>query len=455
MNKGILSFTFLVLLIAGNTALCATQEIKLATLSKPGSPQYTAGSKFKEQLETRSLGRFSVTLDPAATGTREAEVIDQIQTGAIQMGILAASAVEPFDPIVRVLSFPFLFSDEQQADTVLDGPLGAAILRDLETVGCKGLGFSEIGFRNLSNSLRPVHNIDDLKGMKIRVPSSPVQTALWLALGANPVPRPWPIYSELEQGLLDAQESPLRVIENYSFFEIQKYLTLTRHIYSASINIASLKWWDTLSQEDQELIEESMRVATVSQRLDQRARDAACLTVLRGKGMLVEEHPDIASFRNRIGKLKEMTPYREPKVQALLGKMQEAALLPPAPRPQELRSDSIQNQADTDLPPTDQQPPTVPPVRSQGHLDLPHDNEEPPMVQPDTGTPGVQNKSNAEGVPPVLDNDQPAETGQPANKASGPATEEHIPAEPEAASDTTHEQSQTDQAVAPELPARQ
>ncbi len=163
---------------------------------------------------------------------------------------------------------------------------------------------------------------------------------------------------------------------------------------------------------------------------------------------------NIASLRNRIGKLKEMVP-REPKVQALLGKMQEAALLPPAPRPQELRSDSIQNQADTDLPSTDQQPPTAPPVRSQDHLDLPHDIGEPPMVQLDAGTPAEQDKGRAEGIPPVLDNDQPAETRQPENKANGPVTEEHIPAEPEAASDTTHEQSQTDQAVAPELPARQ
>lgn len=451
MNKGILSFSFLVLLLAGKTALCATQEIRLATLSKPGSPQYIAGSKFKEQLETKSLGRFSVVLDPAGTGTSEAEAIDQIQTGSIQMGILTANAIEPFDPIVRVLSFPFLFNDEQQADAILDGPLGAAILRDLETIGCKGLGFSEIGFRNLSNSLHPVRNAGDLKGMKIRVTSSPLQATLWLALGANPVPRPWPIYSELEQGLLDAQENPLRIIENYSFFEVQKYLSLTRHLYSASINVASLKWWDTLSRADQELIEKSMGVAAISQRLDQRARDAACLTTLKGKGMVVEEHPDTASFRRRINKLKEMPIYREPRMQVLLSKMQEAALLPPETPRQEDPGEALPNQDEPNLQPADQQPMTAPAAPLQDHLDLPGGSSEPPATQTDAGTPDQQTSSGQEGV-------SPAETIQPENNTSGQVTEEPfptVPAEPETSPDSPQANNQGDSAKPPDLPVHQ
>jgi len=330
MKKIVFSLILLSVFLS-TTLLAASQEIILATLTKPGSPQRIAAGKFKELIEAQSTGKFVVTIDPAGLGSKEVEAIAGIQTNSIQMGIIAASAFEDLDPIVRVISFPFLFSNEQQAAAILDGPLGAAIFRDIETIGCKGLAFSETGFRHLTNNIHPVNALDDLSRLKIRITSSPLQAAIWLKLGANPTPKPWPIYSDLEQGFLDGQENPLWIIEAYNIFEVQKYLTLTRHSYVAHIGVASLKWWETLTQQDQDMIRAAMIQASRYQRMDQRAKESARLIFLKGKGMVVEEKPDIEAFRSRTAQLKEMPIYREPRVQVLLAKMQEAALLQPEP----------------------------------------------------------------------------------------------------------------------------
>ena len=325
---------FLLSALLGTTPHAASQEIKLATLTKPGSPQRIVAEKFKELIEIQSTGRFTVAIDPAGLGSKEIEAIEGIQTNAIHMGIIAANAFEELDPIVRVISFPFLFRNEQQAAALLDGPLGAAILRDIETIGCKGLAFSETGFKHLSNNIRPVKTLDTLSGLKIRIMSSPLNAATWQALGANPTPKPWPIYADLEQGILDGQENPLWIIEAYSFFEVQKYLTLTRHSYIALIDVASLRWWETLNRQDQAMIQEAMAQAARYQRLDQRAKEAARLIMLKEKGMMVEEHPDFETFRGKAAGLKEMAIYREPRVQVLLAKIQEAVLLTPEEQPE-------------------------------------------------------------------------------------------------------------------------
>ena len=153
---------------------------------------------------------------------------------------------------------------------------------------------------------------------------SPVHKAIWQALGANPVPMPWPIYTELEQGVIDGQENPLWVMEIYKFYEIQKYMTLTRHVYSFHIDVASLQWWQTLNVKTQKMIQEAMHEAAVFQRKDNRSKNAARLKLLKEKGMQVEEHPDIDAFRFRVAGLKDMDIYRDPKVQVLLIKILDA-----------------------------------------------------------------------------------------------------------------------------------
>jgi tripartite ATP-independent transporter DctP family solute receptor len=302
----------------------ADTRIKLGVVTKPGSAQNIVAEKFRELLEKRSGKNLQVQIFHSSAIGNETEILQQIQMNTIQMGIITDGPFDTFDPIVRVINYPFLFKDSAQADAILDGPLGAKILKSLESSGFKGLCFSENGFRNLTNSKRPVRGPADIKGLKIRVMASALHKAIWQALGANPTPMPWPIYTELEQGVIDGQENPLWVMEVYKFYEIQKYMTLTRHVYSSHIDVASLKWWQTLDSATQGLIQQTIYEAALFQRADNRAKDGERLWLLKEKGMMVEEKPDVSALRARVSGLKGMDLFQTPPVQALLLKMLDA-----------------------------------------------------------------------------------------------------------------------------------
>ncbi|RLC24376.1 MAG: TRAP transporter substrate-binding protein [Deltaproteobacteria bacterium] len=309
-------------LFTGNTF--AATKIKLGVVTKPGSAQNIVAEKFKELVEQRSNKKFEVKLYHSASLGNETEILQQVQMNTIQMAIVTGGPFDTFDPITRVVNYPFLFKDNAQADEILDGPLGNQILKSLESSGFKGLSFSENGFRNLTNSKRPVKSPDDIKGLKVRVMASAIHKAIWNALGANPTPMPWPIYTELEQKVIDGQENPLWVMEVYKFYEIQKYMSLTRHVYSYHIDVASLKWWETLDKSDQDMIQKAIYEAAVYQRADNRSKNADRLKLLKAKGMQVVENPDVAAFRAKVADLKDMDLYQDPKVKDLLLKIMEA-----------------------------------------------------------------------------------------------------------------------------------
>ncbi len=300
--------------VTGYTAV----KIKLGVVTKPGSAQNIVAKKFKSLIEKTSSGRFRVKIYHSASLGNETEILQQVQMGTIQMAIVTGGPFDTFDPVTRVINYPFLFKNNAEADRILDGPIGTKILKGLENYGFKGLCFSENGFRDLTNSRHPVKTPDDLKNLKIRVMNSAIHKAIWRALGANPTPMPWPVYTELEQKVIDGQENPLWVMKVYKFYEIQKYMTLTRHVYSCHIDVASLKWWKTLNKKDAEMIRKAMYEAAVFQRKDNRTKNAARLKFLKKKGMLVEEHPDIAAFRAKVADLKNMDIYRAPEVHKML-----------------------------------------------------------------------------------------------------------------------------------------
>ena len=324
MMKKLLSLIILFTMICYSGSAMALTRIKLGVVTKPGSAQNIVAEKFKELIKQASNGNINVQVFRSQSIGNETEILQQIQMNTIQMGIITGDSFDRFDPIVRVINYPFLFKDNEQADKILDGPLGAKILKSLERAGFKGLCFSENGFRDLTNNKHPVKSPDDVKGLKICVMDSALHKAIWQALGANPTPMPWPIYTELEQGFIDGQENLLWVMEVYKFYEIQKYLTLTRHVYSPQIDVASLKWWKTLDSKTQDMIQKAMYEAAVFQRKQNRDNNAARLKFLKEKGMKVEEHPDIAAFRAKVANLKDMDLYSDPKVHDLLLKMLKA-----------------------------------------------------------------------------------------------------------------------------------
>ncbi len=322
--KRFLMFFIMVTILCFSGNAMAVIKIKLGVVTKPGSAQNIAAEKFKELIEKRSNGNIKIQILHSASIGNETEILQQVQMNTVQMAIVTGGPFDTFDPMARVINYPFLFKDYEQVDKILDGPLGSELLKSLEGSGFKGLCFSENGFRNLTNGKRLVKSPKDIKGLKVRVMASAIHKAIWQALGANPTPMPWPIYTELEQGVIDGQENPLWVMEVYKFYEIQKYMTLTRHVYSYHIDVASLQWWKTLDDNTKKMIQEAMYEAAVFQRKDNRSKNAARLKFLKEKGMQVEENPDIDAFRSKVAGLKDMDVYSDPKVQALLLKILDA-----------------------------------------------------------------------------------------------------------------------------------
>ena len=301
----------------------AQTVIKLGLVTIPGSAQNICADRFKALLEARSPYRVKI-YDSASLGT-ETEILQQIQMNAVQMGIITDGPFDVFVPETRVIGYPFLFKNFAQVDRVLDGPPGQELLRRLERVGFKGLAFSENGFRNLTNNVRPVHSVKDVAGLKIRVMESVLHQELWRLLGANPTPMGWPIYTELQQGTIDGQENPLSVIWTYKLYEVQKYLTLTKHVYSAHIDVANLGWFQSLPPADQKLIRQCMVEAAQYERSWNRNNEATFLTELKQAGMIVDEHPDLASFRAKVANIQHMSIYQGQETQRLLHQFLQAA----------------------------------------------------------------------------------------------------------------------------------
>lgn len=327
MRRSILALAALALagtLLAAPAAPAAARTIRLGIVTTPGSAQHVCATRFQELAAQRSDDALRVKIFHSGSLGSETDILRQVQMGAVDMAIVTLGPLDTFVPEAAVVGFPFLFASHEQADAVLDGPLGAEVLAAMKRAGFKGLAFSENGFRNLTNAVRPVHAVDDVRGLKVRVMESALDRELWQALGANPTPMAWPVYTELQQGTIDGQENPLSVIWLYRLHEVQPYLSLTGHVYSAHVGLAGLDWWNALPAAERTLLAAALRDAARAQRAWNREAEAGFLARLRQAGMTVDEHPDLESFKARTRGLRELPAYADPRVRALLERFLDA-----------------------------------------------------------------------------------------------------------------------------------
>jgi len=150
---------------------------------------------------------------------------------------------------------------------VIDGPVGQKLAAQLDSKGLINLGYWDLGFRNITNSKRPINKLEDMQGLKLRVIQSPIYLETFSALGANPVPMAFPeVYTGLEQHTIDGQENPFTVIEGSKFYEVQKYLSVTGHIFNPQSFIIGKKTWDRLNNDEKQIIKDAAAEAQVFQR---------------------------------------------------------------------------------------------------------------------------------------------------------------------------------------------
>ncbi|HSW09092.1 TRAP transporter substrate-binding protein [Aquabacterium sp.] len=268
------------------------RAFKLALQNPKGHPLATGAEKFAEIVAAKSGGKLKVNLFPGGTLGSDAASVSALQGGTIEIVVLnsgiLASQVKDFE----VYDFPFMFANAQEADAVVDGPLGQKLHAKLADKGIVGLAYWELGFRSLTNSKRPVAKVEDIAGLKLRVIPNAINIDWVKALDANPTPLAFPeLYAALEQKAVDGQENPVSVILANKFAEVQKYLTLTNHQYNPQSMIFSKKVWDTLGAPEKKILQDAAVEASRFQR--QTSRDAAAGTIdqLKKAGMQVNELP--------------------------------------------------------------------------------------------------------------------------------------------------------------------
>ena len=279
------------------------RTLKFGTNGNDGHPSVVGMKKFKEAVEARSGGKIKVQLFIGGTLGSDQATLSAIKGGTVEMGVMNSGILASEVKALEVFDFPFLFANEKEADAIVDGPVGKKMHAALEDKGIVGLSYWELGFRNITNSKRPLLKVEDVEGLKLRVIPNAINVDWVKALGANPTPLPFPeVYAALEQKAIDGQENPISVIASSKFYEVQKYLALTNHQYNPQSVIFSKKVWDTLSAVERKIIDDSADEAVKAQRDGARAAVAANLELLKKNGMTVTSFPaaEVAKLREKM-----------------------------------------------------------------------------------------------------------------------------------------------------------
>ena len=264
------------------------------------SNQGRAAKVFAEQVEKASAGKMKVRAIGAAALGPDTQMQQALIGGAQEMMVGSTATLVGITKEMALWDTPFLISSAKEADTLLDGPIGEKIKAKLQDKGLVGLVYWENGFRNLTNSKRPITKMEDLDGVKLRVMQNNVYLSSFQTLGANAVPMAFSeLFSALETKTVDGQENPFNTILSSKFYEVQKYVTVTNHVYSPWIVLVSKKWWDQLSKTEQQILTDAAKTSRDFERKDTREEAAKAVGDLKAKGMLINELSATESARMR------------------------------------------------------------------------------------------------------------------------------------------------------------
>ena len=268
-----------------------TYTLRIAHLVPEEQSTHVAALKMKETIESKSNGRIKVEIYPnGSLFPSDREAIEAVQLGNVEMTIPAIAPLAGFNKKFMVFDLPFLFKSHEAAYKALDGEVGQELLKDLEASGLKGLVFAENGFRHMSNNNGPITKPEDLKGLKFRTLENPVHTATFNAFGANASPFAFgELYTALQQKMYDAMECPISLYYTNKFYEVQKYLTLSGHVYAATILVANLDWYNSLPDDLKKIVDDAAVEYRDFQRQLAQQQDKEWLEKLKEGGMEVNE----------------------------------------------------------------------------------------------------------------------------------------------------------------------
>ncbi|MGY4877838.1 TRAP transporter substrate-binding protein [Vreelandella aquamarina] len=280
--------------------------LRLAHVVNEQDGFHIAALKFEELVEARTEGKVDVEIYPNASLGDERTLLEGMQIGTVDMGVITNGPVANFVEEMAVFELPFLFPSNEAAYDVLDGPIGQELLDKLSEVNLKGLAYAERGFRNLTNSERAVNSPSDLDGLRIRVMENPVYTDTFRELGANAIPMAWTeALTAMQQGTIDGQENPVNVIHSFNLNETQNYMTLSRHTYAPAIFVMGMPVWNQLPEAAQSVIEDAAQEAAEHERQVNAEMEADQLAALRDAGMQINDSPDLSAFQEAVAPVYE------------------------------------------------------------------------------------------------------------------------------------------------------
>lgn len=264
------------------------------------SNQSRAAKVFADAVDKASGGKMKVRAIGAAALGPDTQMQQALIGGAQEMMVGSTATLVGITKEMALWDTPFLISNTKEADTLLDGPIGDKIRNKLQEKGLVGLVYWENGFRNLTNSKRAITKMEDLDGVKLRVMQNNVFLTSFQTLGANAIPMAFSeLFGALETKTVDGQENPFNTILSSKFYEVQKYMTVTNHVYSPWIVTASKKWWDQLSKDEQKVLMDAARASRDFERKDTREEASKAIGDLKAKGMQVNELSPAESARMR------------------------------------------------------------------------------------------------------------------------------------------------------------
>ena len=270
------------------------------------SNQGRAAKVFADEVAKLSGGKMKVRAIGAAALGPDNQMQQALIGGAQEMMVGSTATLVGITKEMALWDTPFLISNVKEADTLLDGPIGDKVRNKLQEKGLVGLVYWENGFRNLTNSKRAITKMEDLEGVKLRVMQNNVFLTSFQTLGANAIPLAFSeLFSALETKTVDGQENPFNTILSSKFYEVQKYMTVTNHVYSPWIVTVSKKWWDQLSKDEQKVLMDAGKVSRDFERKDTRAEAAKAMGDLKARGMEINElsPAEAARMRDKLTKV--------------------------------------------------------------------------------------------------------------------------------------------------------
>ncbi|RST53445.1 TRAP transporter substrate-binding protein [Variovorax sp. DXTD-1] len=273
----------------GAIAQFAERTIKFTNGVNEDHPVGVGVKKMQEVLAAKTGGKMKIVAFWGGAAGGDLPATQALRAGTQEMVCTSSSPLVGIVKELGAFDLPFLFANEKEADAVLDGPAGEYFNKKLEAAGLVNLAYWENGFRNLTNSKKPVAKPEDFEGVKLRVMQNNIFLDSFKTLGANAVPMAFgEVFTALETRTIDGQENPFVTIETSKFSEVQKYLSVTRHAYTPFLILYSKKLWDQLNPQEQAVLREAAKEGQKVQREANRALNEKALANLR-KTMTVND----------------------------------------------------------------------------------------------------------------------------------------------------------------------